>query len=128
MTERTRCVQQIVEIVLRGSVYKVACREGERDRLADLAKKLSDRIDAAVPGSVRSKATDALLLLLVGLQLEDKVEELEIELAKVREDLEECRTHRNQELAMRNSLKELLRYSITKTNELADCVLPSGSE
>ena len=128
MTDKVHCVQQIVEIVLRGSAYKVACREGERERLVELSKRLSDRIDAAVPGSVRSKATDALLLLLVGLQLEDRIEELELELARVRENLEECRAQRSQELAMRNSLKELLRYSITKTNELADCVMSSGSE
>ncbi|MDD9362435.1 MAG: cell division protein ZapA, partial [Anaplasma sp.] len=48
-------MQQVVDVVLRGSTYKIACREGESARLLELAGRLSRRINAAVPGSEKSK-------------------------------------------------------------------------
>ncbi|SCV61524.1 Cell division protein ZapA [Anaplasma phagocytophilum] len=115
-------MQQVVDVVLRGSTYKIACREGESARLLELAGRLSRRINAAVPGSEKSKASDTLLLLLVGLQLEDKVEDLEAQLLSMSEELSVYKARCERELEVRNSLEELLRYSITKTNELADSV------
>ncbi|WP_249548650.1 cell division protein ZapA [Anaplasma phagocytophilum] len=115
-------MQQVVDVVLRGSTYKIACREGESARLLELAGRLSRRINAAVPGSEKSKASDTLLLLLIGLQLEDKIEDLESQLLSMSEELSVYKARCEHESEVRNSLEELLRYSITKTNELADSV------
>ncbi|MDB1135207.1 cell division protein ZapA [Candidatus Anaplasma sp. TIGMIC] len=113
-------MQQVVDVVLRGSVYKVACREGERARLEELASRLSNRINAAVPGYERSKASDTLLLLLVGLQLEDKVEELENALRQAECHMSEYKAQCERGSEVIDSLKNLLRSTISTTNEIAD--------
>lgn len=118
MSPKEKALSQIVDVVLRGSVYKIACREGEGHRLVELAGRLNARIDAAVPSATRSKTADVHLLLLVGLQLEDRIEELENELKSAGNQISDLNKLYEQAVQEKNSLKELLVHSISKTDEL----------
>lgn len=122
MSSKEKSLSQIVDVELRGSVYKIACREGEGHRLVELANRLSSRIDAAVPSSTRNKAADIHLLLLVGLQLEDRIEELENELKSLLHRMEDMDKLCEQAVHERNSLRELLSHSISKTDALTDMI------
>jgi len=64
----------IVNINLRGINYKVACQDGEEERLMQLADKFTkkfDKLTAQMP-----KSSDTHLLLMTGLLLQDELAEI----------------------------------------------------
>ena len=122
MSPKDKALTQIIDVSLRGSVYKIACHEGEGHRLVELADRLNARIDAAVPSSTRSKTADIHLLLLVGLQLEDRIEELENDLKAVENNLADLNKMYEQAVQEKGYLKELLVHSISKTDELTSMI------
>nr|WP_238523313.1 cell division protein ZapA [Anaplasma centrale] len=108
---------RVVDVTIRGSTYRVACGASEEQRLGELASRLS-RLVEAISGGGRSRTSDTLLLLLAGLKLEDKVEELTQQLSKATEELSEYKAMHSREVRLRGSLEGLLRYSLSRTREL----------
>lgn len=117
MTEEISAGSRVVDVTIRGSTYRVACGASEEKRLGELASRLSKLVEA-ISGGGRGRASDTLLLLLAGLKLEDKVEELTQELNKATEELSEYKAMHSKEVRLRGSLEGLLRYSLSRTKEL----------
>ncbi|AAV86830.1 hypothetical protein AM920 [Anaplasma marginale str. St. Maries] len=117
MTEEIPAGSRVVDVTIRGSTYRVACGASEEKRLGELAGRLS-RLVEAISGGGRGRTSDTLLLLLAGLKLEDKVEELTQELNKATEELSEYKAMHSKEVRLRGSLEGLLRYSLSRTREL----------
>ncbi|MGN7661556.1 MAG: cell division protein ZapA [Anaplasma sp.] len=109
---------RVVDVVIRGSAYKVACKEDEAQRLGELAGRLSGLIEAISGGGKSSKASDTLLLLLAGLKLEDRVEELSHELEKTNEELSEYKAMHSKEVQVRSFLESLVNYSLSRVRKL----------
>ncbi|MBN8827723.1 MAG: cell division protein ZapA [Sphingobacteriia bacterium] len=65
----------IVNIKIRNNVYQLSCGEGEEHRLLALAEKLNNKVNELATKLPRSN--DLMLMVMAGLLLEDKVEELE---------------------------------------------------
>ena len=60
----------IREIVIKNKVYKVACNDGQEDRLSFLGKRIKARVDK-IAKITSGNASDATLLLLAALEVED---------------------------------------------------------
>jgi cell division protein ZapA (FtsZ GTPase activity inhibitor) len=66
----------IIEICIRNSKYKIACKEGEQEYLSMLAGRINSRIkDLGF-----NEGSDALMLLMISLVLEDELHEMRKEL------------------------------------------------
>ena len=61
----------LVEVVVNGRDYQVACDAGEEDRLRELAQQFDKRVRALA--SAVGQVGDARLLLMAGLMLTDEV-------------------------------------------------------
>ncbi|MCU7611897.1 cell division protein ZapA [Anaplasma capra] len=119
MTEDTSTGMRVVDVVIRGNTYRVACSAGEEQRLGELASRLSKLVEAVSSGGKSgSKTSDTLLLLLAGLKLEDKVGELSQELDRVTKELSEYKEIHGKEARLRGLLEELLCYSLSRTKRL----------
>ncbi|MGN7678202.1 MAG: cell division protein ZapA [Anaplasma sp.] len=108
---------RVVDVVIRGSAYRVACKEDEAQRLCELAGRLSGLVEA-ISGGGKSKASDTLLFLLAGLKLEDRVEELSHELKKANEELSEYKAMHSKEVQARGLLESLVNYSLSRIRKL----------
>ncbi len=62
----------IKEIVINNNYYKIVCNEGQEDRLKELASRLDVRIKK-LKDSLQGKCHETTLLVLIALDLEDKL-------------------------------------------------------
>ena len=69
----------IVSVRVNGKDYKVACDDGEEDRLQLLAGEVDDRIQSLIFG-MKNKPGETMSLLLAGLMMADELSEKQKEM------------------------------------------------
>lgn len=66
---------QIIEINIGNKSYKISCTIGEEDKVRKLATRLNKRYKK-LEGSLGNKASADMILVIIGLMLEDEVSSL----------------------------------------------------
>ena len=115
--------QRIVDIAFRGTVYNVACREGEESKLLEFVGCINEMVSSILGAeNGKSKVSDVLLLLLVCFKLLDRVEEIESNFQKMHAKLQEYEIRCDAEVSLKSELEEVLSYSADRLSRLVDLV------
>lgn len=65
----------VIEIKIGNKNYKISCRDGEENHIISLSKKLNERFKN-LSARFSHKADDSLLLVIIGIVLEDELQNL----------------------------------------------------
>lgn len=63
-----------VEFTVKNKSYSIACKEGEEDRIRNLADQLNSRVDAIAQSF--ASASDGLIMAITALMMEDEIKAL----------------------------------------------------
>ena len=66
----------IIEINIGNKKYKISCNNGEEEHILDLSRKLNQKY-CNLAKNLGDKASDSLILVIMGLMLEDEVHNLD---------------------------------------------------
>ena len=77
----------LVNVIINGRAYTVACDDGEEEHLRSLGQFLDKRV-RELAGSVGSQASESRLLLMAGLIISDELSEARAQVEALRKDLD----------------------------------------
>ncbi len=73
----------VVNLTIRNNVYQIACDNGQEAHLEAIASKLNTRLNMLA--TALGKGNDSLLLVMVGLMMEDEIAELKKTMNRLQE-------------------------------------------
>ena len=106
---------EILDIKIRSNTYRVSCPKGDREKVLDLADRFCEEV-SIISKLTKGKGSDALIFLLSGLQLQDKLYEVERRLINASHEIESLKS---QVMHLKESLYEEEAFTI----EVKDRVL-----
>jgi cell division protein ZapA len=68
-------MSNIAEIIIAGKKYQLSCQEGEQQRLVQLSKRLDQKYTSLLK-SLGNTSNEALTFIILGLMMEDEIEDL----------------------------------------------------
>ncbi len=89
---------QVVEIVVRNTIYKVSCEDTKKEHLLYLVDRFNRLVDSVLQ-KTGGKGSDALNFLLAALTLEDQVLELTKQLNEVQQEYKEYKDKKKAEFS-----------------------------
>ena len=110
----------LVNVIINGSAYTVACDDGEEEHLRSLGQFLDKRI-RELAGTVGGQASESRLLLMAGLIIADELSEARAQVEALRKDLDAASAGGGAG-ASENSeaIAEILEKAATRIEAIAD--------
>jgi cell division protein ZapA len=118
----------VVNLLINGHAYPIACDEGEEPRLRELGDYIDQRVQALAK-EVGAQVGDTRLILMAGLLIADelsealgRIEEQEKELAEIKH------AHNNAEASLRDTedaLAEALESAAQQIEDIAARIAPA---